>query len=270
MIPMQNRNWRTAIQAFWKRNSHFSALLELGLLFLPAIPAYLWMWPVLEPDTPLTNVVQSLVYVYLLVGAAWIGRRRWGWTELGLARHGLRPSVIGGIGLVGVLVLGRLALDIPAQPFPPPGFWELAWDVVFYFAFVGLTEEFIFRGVLWHALEGLWGKVAALLLTSLTFGIYHIGWANPLQMVVLVVVGLFLGLIRLRAGSILGLVLLHGLFDVLSINLFHGIDRTSITIEMVVNRTPVIMADVLFFGTLAYLLFPGVFSKLFKRIGLGG
>ncbi len=51
------------------------ALLEVGLLFLPAIPAYLWVWPNLEGSQ--VDLFQGLVYVYMIAGSLFIGRRRW-------------------------------------------------------------------------------------------------------------------------------------------------------------------------------------------------
>ena len=61
-----------------------SALLELGILFLPAIPAYIWLWPNVS-ETDRLYPVQSLAYVYVLGGALFIGLRRWTWDQLVLA-----------------------------------------------------------------------------------------------------------------------------------------------------------------------------------------
>jgi membrane protease YdiL (CAAX protease family) len=88
-------------------------------------------------------------------------------------------------------------------------------------------------------------------------------------MLVLVVIGVILGLVRLRSGSILGPVLIHGLYDVLSVYLFRGIDRSAVGIENVVHRIPVLLADVLFLSMLVYLLCPGVFARFDKRTRSG-
>jgi hypothetical protein len=59
------------------------ALSEVGVLFLPGIPAYIWLWPNVE-NTDWLRPVQVLVYLYFLAGCLIIGRRRWSWDQLGL------------------------------------------------------------------------------------------------------------------------------------------------------------------------------------------
>ena len=64
-----------------------SALVEVGILFLPAIPAYIWIWPNVQGTTE--TIFQCLVYLYVLAGALYIGRRRWTWSELGINGKGI-------------------------------------------------------------------------------------------------------------------------------------------------------------------------------------
>ena len=59
----------------WRRFPRgVQALVEVGILFLPGIPAYIWLWPNLE-STDWFMPVQVLVYVYFLAGGLIIGRR---------------------------------------------------------------------------------------------------------------------------------------------------------------------------------------------------
>lgn len=44
-----------------------AALVEIGLLFSPALPAYLWLWPNVSGSEWLIPV-QSAVYVYFIAG----------------------------------------------------------------------------------------------------------------------------------------------------------------------------------------------------------
>ncbi|HSQ18279.1 MAG TPA: hypothetical protein VLM83_11305, partial [Anaerolineales bacterium] len=60
-------------------NPSLQSLLEIGLMFLPAIPAYLWVWPNLEGAG--LDVFQTVVYLYVIAGTVWIGRRRWSWEQ---------------------------------------------------------------------------------------------------------------------------------------------------------------------------------------------
>ncbi|NEO28395.1 MAG: CPBP family intramembrane metalloprotease [Kamptonema sp. SIO4C4] len=59
-----------------------------------------------------------------------------------------------------------------------------------------LTEEFIFRGVLFHRWATKWGLIPGLLTTSFLFGIGHV---NPLG---LTMVGLILGILYLKTNSL--------------------------------------------------------------------
>jgi hypothetical protein len=45
------------------RSGYFSALFEIGLMFLPAIPAYLWVWPNLEGAQ--LDIFQIIVPIYM-------------------------------------------------------------------------------------------------------------------------------------------------------------------------------------------------------------
>jgi len=65
----------------------FSTLLAIGLLFLPAIPDYLWVWPNLKGSQ--NDIFQVIVYLYILAGTLFIGLRRWNWGQPGLNRKGI-------------------------------------------------------------------------------------------------------------------------------------------------------------------------------------
>jgi hypothetical protein len=96
-----------------EHNPSLSALLEIGVLFLPAIPAYLWIWPNL---TGVQNYIfQGMVYVYILVGTIYIGRRRWSWEALGVNQNGLWLSLGCGTAILAARLLIILGIDWSAQ-----------------------------------------------------------------------------------------------------------------------------------------------------------
>jgi membrane protease YdiL (CAAX protease family) len=189
-----------------------SALLEVGLLFLPGIPAYLWLWPFFG-STDWLLLAQSVVYLYFLLGTLFIGLRRWDWGALGVNRQGIGFSL--GCGLV--LLVGRhlvlFSTDIP-RDFPGLDLERLILDILFYFLLVGLVEELLFRGLIYRAFDDWRGHRWAIWGSATAFGFYHIGASGLAGVAGGVVVGLIFGLIRWRAGGILGLVLVHGLIDV--------------------------------------------------------
>jgi membrane protease YdiL (CAAX protease family) len=197
------------------------ALIEVGLVFLPAIPAYLWLWPNVE-NTNWLMPVQVLVYLYLLAGCLIIGRRRWNWDQLGLNRNGIGLSLICG----GVLIVGRilvtLSVDWPIEP-TPVKVGQLIGDLVFYFALVGFVEELLFRGVIYRAFDEWRGVRWALWGSAVMFGVYHVGWQGVAAVGALLF-GVIFAVIRWRAGGIVGLIIVHGLMDVIATIMLPDVD----------------------------------------------
>jgi membrane protease YdiL (CAAX protease family) len=189
-------------------------LIQIGCLFLPGIPAYLWLWPNVE-GTPWLKPVQVLVYLYFLIGALVIGRQRWNWQQLGFNRHGLGLSLICGTVLVAGRMLIMYSLKLPASP-NPIAFVGLIGDVIFYLVCVGLTEELLFRGVLYRVLDEWRGTRLAIWGSALAFGLYHIGSQGVAGAIGTGFIGLILAAIRWRAGGIIGLIIAHGLLDITS------------------------------------------------------
>ena len=187
-----------------------AALLEVGILFLPAIPAYLWVWPNLEGTS--NDIFQVIVYFYILAGTLYIGLRRWNWGQLGMNRRGLWLSLACGL----LILVGRLMiiLSINWAASPPPLTWlRLLGSLAYYFGLVGLVEELLFRGLIYRLLEDWRGARWAIWGSSVGFGLWHIFGQGPVVGAAMLVIGLLFALIRWRAGGILGLIVLHGLWD---------------------------------------------------------
>jgi membrane protease YdiL (CAAX protease family) len=187
-----------------------SALLELGVLFLPGIPALIWLWPGVS-GTEWNTPVQAAVYVYLIAGAFFIGLRRWSWDQLGLNRKGILFALACG----AVVILGRivvlLATSIPLG-FQLASIDRIIGETVYYFLLVGLGEELIFRGLMYRALDEWRGTRLAIWGSSLGFSLFHLGHGDP-TIVVAVFVGALFAAIRWRTGGIVGLIVVHALYD---------------------------------------------------------
>lgn len=185
-------------------------MLEVGGMFLPAIPAYLWMWPNLKGAH--NDLVQVIVYVYILVGTLYIGLRRWNWNQLGVNRKGIWLSL--GCGLVILAARLMIILSINWSVRPPQLTWlRLAGSLLYYFGLVGLVEELLFRGLIYRLLEDWRGVRWAIWGSSIGFLLWHIFGQGPLVGFATLLIGLLFALIRWRAGGILGLIVLHGLWD---------------------------------------------------------
>jgi membrane protease YdiL (CAAX protease family) len=187
-----------------------SALLEVGLMFLPAIPAYLWLWPNVEGMQ--AEIAQLVTYGYILAGTLFIGRRRWSWEALGMNRKGLGLSLGCGLALLGGRLLVILAVEWGGRPaeYSP---LAVVGQVLYYIGVVGLVEELLFRGLIYRALEE-WRSVRwAIWGSTIGFMLWHISGHGPLIAAATFVIGLVFALLRWRGGGILGLIVLHGLWD---------------------------------------------------------
>jgi membrane protease YdiL (CAAX protease family) len=192
-----------------------SALVEILLLFSPAVPAYLWLWPNVQ-GTGWLQPVQVMTYIYFLGGGLFIGLRRWNMDQLGLNLKGMGMSIFFGL----VFILGRTLayvstnLPLESQPFSFP---RICGEILFYFALVGFVEEFLFRGLIYRTLKDWRGVPLAILGSTLTFGIYHLGSQDLPGAFGTAIIGLIFGVIRWRAGGIIGLAFIHGLADFIAV-----------------------------------------------------
>ena len=230
-----------------------SALLEIAILFLPSIPAYIWMWPNVE-NTNLFYPVQSLVYVYVLVGGLFIGLRRWSWHELGFNSRGIILGIVCGAVFVAELFLAHWALGKALQ-FKSFSLIRFAWEVVFYFAFVGLVEEFFFRGLVYRALDDIRGPALAIIGSSIGFAAWHVGRMG-LLVIGPFVFGIIFALIRWRGGGIVGLIIIHGLNDLFATQLHRLITIESFAQILqlpIANPLAVFVGDMLIVALIVYL-----------------
>ena len=193
-----------------KGNPGLAALIEVALLFIPAIPAYIWMWP--NVSSLSLGAANVLTYLYVLVGTVWIGRRRWTWNELGVNFKGFSLTC----ACASVMLIGRLMIILSVEwQFKPPAltFWKLIGDILFYFCLVGLVEELLFRGLVFLALDRWLGSRWAILGSSFGFMLWHIFGHGILIGITSFFIGLIFALIRSRSGGITGLIIFHGLWD---------------------------------------------------------
>lgn len=186
-----------------------AALLESALLFLPAVPAYLWFWP--NASGNLAQAGEIVSYVYFALGALLIGRR-WPLDQLGVNRRGIGLGLACGAALVlarSMVILGALSTHQP----PSLSAGDLIAQASFYFGLVGLVEELLFRGLIYRALDDWLGTPWAIWGSSLGFGLWHVMGQGILIGAATFFYGLIFALIRRRAGGLIGAVFAHGMMD---------------------------------------------------------
>jgi membrane protease YdiL (CAAX protease family) len=186
-----------------------AALLEVGVMFLPAIPAYLWLWPNVEGTS--AWIANSLADLYAIAGSLFIGLRRWSLDELGVNRKGLWLGLVCGLAIVTGRALIILSVDwnLPAPQLSPQ---RLVGEFFYDFALVGMGQELLYRGLIYRAFEDWRGTRWAIWGSSICFGFWHLG-GGPLIILATALYGLIFALLRWRTGSILGAILVHGLID---------------------------------------------------------
>ncbi len=159
----------------------------------------------------------------------WAGVRRSGApaTEV-LSLRPLRPGLL--VPLVGMALSGSvLAAEIGnwvEELFPLP---EVLRDILLYLlradTWIGfiwraallalmapVTEELMFRGVFQHGLVANYGPVKGICVASVCFGVFHL---IPWQVVGATLIGLLLGTVVHRTGSILAGMVLHAAWNFL-------------------------------------------------------
>jgi membrane protease YdiL (CAAX protease family) len=236
-----------------------SALAEIGLLFLPAIPAYLWVWPNLEGGW--LDFFQVLTYLYVMAGTLFIGRRRWSWDQLGINRRGLGLTLACELAILGGRLMIILSIDWNVQPS------HLTWlrragDLLFYIGLVGLGEELLFRGLIYRLLEDWRGTRWAIWGSSFGFGLWHIFGQGPLVGLATAAIGLLFAQIRWRGGGIIGLIVLHGLWDLETVWLVADTNSAIFSPGAVTFRYPVLVN----LGTLLLLVVPIYLAWIHPRV----
>jgi membrane protease YdiL (CAAX protease family) len=232
-----------------------STLLELGILFLPAIPAYLWVWPNLTGSD--TDAFQVIVYLYFLAGALFIGLRRWNWDQLGINRKGIWLTLACSL----VILAGRLMiiLSIGWTVRPPQLTWlSLAGRLLYYFGLVGLVEELLFRGLIYRMLEDWRGARWAIWGSSAGFLLWHVFGQGLLIGMATLLIGLLFALLRRRGGGIVGLIVLHALWDLESALLVSDSNAAIVGSDKIVFTNPVMV----WLGTALLLLVPAYLGWL--------
>lgn len=190
-----------------------------------ALSAALYAWA--RPPMPSAGATLIGAATFAAIGAPllwWALRCR---CDLGLTWRGLPRTHRVAYALGGVILAGLLATALTIDPSPAAVTQQL-YSVLL----VPACEELLFRGYAWGkigpALRGRYAGLAAWLIVSILFALWHVGYVDSLlravsavPLVILLffkaltglVVGLLAGAVRWRTGSVYGAFLAHALFN---------------------------------------------------------
>jgi membrane protease YdiL (CAAX protease family) len=100
---------------------------------------------------------------------------------------------------------------------------ELLYVLVVAAAGASVSEELVFRGILQNSMASRVNGWAALLITSVVFGLLHTLWRFPSAFLL----GVFLGFLYLRTGSLIPSLLSHAVINASAVVLFHVSERAA-------------------------------------------
>lgn len=179
----------------------------LSLAFAPLIR-------ILSMSLPLTRF--PILYWYLitsvpLFAAVWAAGRSLGysWRGMGLTLRGWPLQVV--VGASGLAFGAVEYLILRPEPLAPELSWQSTWQpALILFVCTGLLEELIFRGLLQRSAGDTLGRWAVPYVAML-FAVLHVGYKSLLDVVFVLLVGLYFGWVVERTRSLLGVTLAHGL-----------------------------------------------------------
>jgi len=178
------------------------ALIPLYILFTSSLPWYFLKQSYLLPAV--YSIVLALCFWHVL-------EKDISLTKMGFVKNNFIKFVIAGV-FIGVST-GSIEFVIlnPEPTFPSFEVHHVLTDLIYMTFFVALGEEMLFRGIIQTDLQRALGKRTGLLLASFLFGIMHMSWRSPEELVFAFLSGYLLGYIYNRTNSLIMPISLHGI-----------------------------------------------------------
>ena len=117
-----------------------------------------------------------------------------------------------------------------------------------------IVEELLFRGLIQKIFERLMSPAVSAVLAGTIFGLFHV---NPFEIVPLVGLGVFFGLLRYRSQSLLVPIAAHFFNNLMAVLAsFYGMqDDSLLTPAQATSAMPVMIFEIIGFGLLFFLTF---------------
>jgi membrane protease YdiL (CAAX protease family) len=134
--------------------------------------------------------------------------------QIGITLKHIIPYMILSIPMGLILGLGEYLTIRTGYLIPDLTFINLLKLTIVMVFFVGLVEEVIFRSILQTRLENAHGMWAALIISSLLFGLMHSGYGTIQEILYTGFVGFIMGLAFHKTKSLPFIAVLHGFVNV--------------------------------------------------------
>lgn len=189
------------------------ALIIAGIALKPVLPAGLP--PGRDGVLLLGFITAFAVLVGHVVVVLLFERARW--TAVGLDQDAWHPRALATGAVLGVAAIALPAAILMATgqvhfEESMPGSWSrAALDALLWLAAPALFEELLARGYALGAIAREWGETAAVIITSVGFGLLHLGnpGATAWSVAAVTIAGVFLAGVRLTTGSLAAAWLAH-------------------------------------------------------------
>jgi membrane protease YdiL (CAAX protease family) len=183
------------------------ALIPLYILFTSSLPWFFINQQYLLPA----------VYSCILGLCLWHTYKRdlslkqiFGFSKKKLLKYSLMGLVLGiPLGVAEYFVLQ------PAPAFPGFNIGGFFRDLAYMLLFVGVAEEFLFRGLIQQDLTEAFGWKWGLLASSTLFTVMHLTWRSIPELGFVFIGGLILGAIYLKTKSLVAPIIAHGIDNVI-------------------------------------------------------
>lgn len=146
------------------------------------------------------------------------------------SEYGFTAEKLGKQIIVGILIAAAMSLALTVVPHLL-GFgeyvsseknytrlWQFIYEFIYCIFAVGFAEEFVFRGYIYKKILNISGKeTAAVIVSSVLFGFFHIFRGSIVQMITTAFIGAFFCLCRAKINgcTIVSLIIAHGIYDAL-------------------------------------------------------
>jgi len=155
--------------------------------------------------------IYTLILVSIILNLAYRGISA---KDVKLSAGNCRISLQLCMGAAIGLVIGLIEYSILRPPSLLSGvslIQMIAYIVITPVIMVGIIEELLFRGLLQGSLEKVTSKWQAIGFSSIIFGLMHIGWMNPLEVVFAYGAAVVFGCLATTTGSLIAPITAHAL-----------------------------------------------------------
>ena len=138
-------------------------------------------------------------------------------------KMGVQLAIGAGLGIAMSLILTLIPHLVGFGRFVDNGkryayLWQFIYEFVYCILAVGAVEEFVFRGLIYTKARQIIQKDwFAVVISSVTFGLFHILSGSVVQMILTGLIGALFCLFRLKIKrcSTLSIIIAHGVYDAL-------------------------------------------------------